>query len=260
MATTTILFAAVARERLGWPLWQVVGMGGLLLTVDLAFFTSNLTKIPHGGWFPLLVAGLIFVLMTTWKRGRVIVTTTMRENSLPLKLFMEDLTRRSPTRVPGTAVFMTSDAAIAPAVLLHHLKHNKVLHERVILMSVVTREIPQVPEAERIKLQALGQGFYTLVAGYGFMESPDVPLVLASLGPLGLQVKVMDTTFYLGRETLIPTPASRARRAALLAKGLWMSLWRKKLFVLMTNNARSATAFFQLPPNRVVELGAQVQI
>ena len=260
MATTTILFAAVARERLKWPVWQVVGLGGLLLIVDLAFFTSNLTKIPHGGWFPLLVASVIFVLMATWKRGRVIVTTTMRENSLPLDLFIQDLERRAPVRVPGTAVFMTSDATVAPPVLLHHLKHNKVLHERVLIMSVISQEIPTVPDDERIELRPRGMGFYTLIASYGFMESPDVPSVLAALRPLGLEVKVMETTFYLGRETLIPKAVTGARRKALSAKGLWMSLWRKQLFVLMTNNARPATAFFRLPPNRVVELGAQVQI
>ena len=260
MATTTILFAAVAPERLGWPIWKVVLLGGLLLAVDLAFFAANLTKIPHGGWFPLTAALVVFILMVTWKRGRHILTTTMRENSLPLELFMNDLARRNTTRVSGTAVFMTSDATIAPPVLLHHLKHNKVLHERVILMSVVTREIPQVPEAERIELVSLGQGFYVLVAAYGFMESPHVPNVLAALEPLGLEVKLMETTFYLGRETLIPTRASIAKRAALAGKGLWMSMWRKKLFVVMTNNARSATSFFHLPANRVVELGAQVQI
>jgi KUP system potassium uptake protein len=260
MAITTVLFAQAARSHFGWSLWRIVPLVTLFLVVDLAFFSANIVKIPAGGWFPILLAIGIFVLMVTWKRGRLIVTTTMRENSLPLDLFMQDLARRAPVRVPGTAVFMTSDATIAPAVLLHHLKHNKVLHERVILMSVVTREIPQVPETERIALQSLGQGFYTLVAAYGFMESPDVPAVLAKLEPLGLEVRVMETTFYLGRETLIPTRASRAKRVALAAKGLWMSMWRKRVFVLMTNNARSATAFFQLPANRVVELGAQVQI
>lgn len=260
MTITTILFAKAARTDLRWSLWRVIPLVTLFLVVDLAFFSANIVKIPAGGWFPILLAMGIFVLMVTWKRGRLIVTTTMRENSLPLDLFIQDLARRAPVRVPGTAVFMTSDATIAPAVLLHHLKHNKVLHERVILMSVVTREIPQVPESERIALQSLGQGFYTLIAAYGFMESPDVPAVLAKLEPLGLEIKVMETTFYLGRETLIPTRASRAKRAALAAKGLWMAVWRKKLFVLMTNNARSATAFFQLPANRVVELGAQVQI
>jgi KUP system potassium uptake protein len=260
MSITTILFANAARTRLGWRPWRVVPLATLFLIVDLSFFSANIVKIPAGGWFPIALAMVIFVLMATWKRGRVIVTTTMRENSLPLELFIADMARRSVARVPGTAVFMTSDATVAPPVMLHHLKHNKVLHERVILMSIATQEIPTVPEAERIELKPLGQGFYTLIASYGFMESPDVPAVLAALKPLGLEIKVMDTTFYLGRETLIPTRASRAKRAALAAKGLWMSMWRKKIFVLMTNNARSATAFFQLPPNRVVELGAQVQI
>jgi len=260
MTTTTILFAKAAHSHLGWSPWRIVPLVTLFLLVDLSFLGANLVKIPAGGWFPILLAIGIFVLMVTWKRGRLILTTTMRENSLPLNLFIQDLARRAPGRVPGTAVFMTSDATIAPAVLLHHLKHNKVLHERVILMSVVTREIPQVSEGERIELKSLGQGFYTLIAAYGFMESPNVPAVLAQLQPLGLEVKVMETTFYLGRETLIPTSASRAKRAALGAKGLWMAMWRKRLFMLMTNNARSATAFFRLPANRVVELGAQVQI
>jgi KUP system potassium uptake protein len=260
MTIDTLLFGTAARTRLNWRLWLVAPLMTLFLFVDLSFFSANLVKIPAGGWFPILVAIGIFLLMATWKRGRLILTTTMRENSLPLDLFIRDLAKRTPVRVPGTAVFMTSDVSIAPAVLLHHLKHNKVLHERVILMSVVTREIPQVPETERVELQSLGQGFYTLVAAYGFMESPDVPAVLAKLEPLGLTVKVMETTFYLGRETLIPTAASPAKRAALAAKGLWMAMWRKKVFVLMTNNARSATTFFCLPANRVVELGAQVQI
>jgi KUP system potassium uptake protein len=260
MTITTILFAKAAETHLGWRSWQIAPLVVLFLAVDLSFFTANLVKILAGGWFPILLAVLIFVLMATWKRGRVIVTATMRDNSLPLDLFIRDLARRTPARVPGTAVFMTSDASIAPAVLLHHLKHNKVLHERVLLMSVVTREIPQVTAAERIELQSLGQGFYTLVAAYGFMESPDVPSLLALLEPHGLEIKLMETTFYLGRETLIPTRAGAAKRAALSAKGLWMAMWRKQLFVVMTNNARSATAFFHLPANRVVELGAQVQI
>ena len=260
MTITTILFAKAAQTHLGWRPWQILPLVTVFLIVDLSFFTANLVKILAGGWFPILLAILIFVLMATWKRGRHILTSTMRDNSLPLGLFIQDLARRAPVRVPGTAIFMTSDASIAPAVLLHHLKHNKVLHERVILMSVVTREIPQVPNAERIELQTLGQGFYTLIAAYGFMESPDVPSVLALLQPLGVEIKVMETTFYLGRETLIPTSAGPAKRVALRAKGLWMAMWRKQVFVVMTNNARSATTFFHLPANRVVELGAQVQI
>ena len=260
MATTTVLFAAVARERMNWPVWRVSLLAGVLLVVDLAFLSSNMTKIVHGGWFPLTVATFIFVLMATWKKGRKIVTAVLREGTLPMDLFIKEMVKRPPVRVPGVAVFMTSDLSGAPPVLLHHLKHNKVLHEKVILMSVATREIPQVPPAERIELVSLGAGFYTVVASYGFMESPNVPEILQGLAASGLSAKVTETTFYLGRETLIPTKASRAKRAALSAKGLWMAVWRKRIFMVMTNNSRSATAFFGLPPNRVIELGAQVQI
>ena len=164
--------------------------------------------------------------------------------------------------MPGTAVFLTSDATGAPPVLLHHLKHNKVLHEKVMLMSVVTEEIPQVDAENRVTCKDLGEGFYQVLAHYGFMETPDVPAVLHALGRAGtdgkpVSVKVMDTSFYLGRETLIATRAShRANPGDGMGR---MSLWRKKLFILMTRNARSATAFFGLPPNRVVELGAQIQ-
>ncbi|HSE51844.1 MAG TPA: KUP/HAK/KT family potassium transporter [Gemmatimonadales bacterium] len=260
MTTTTILFCAVARERFGWPTWKVVSLGALLLVVDLAFMLANLTKVPHGGWFPLVVAIVIFTLMTTWKRGRSIVTATLREGTLPMELFSREMAKRPPTRVPGVAVFMTSDLSGAPPVLLHHLKHNKVLHEKVVLMCVSTREIPQVPAAERIEFRDLGAGLSTVVATYGFMESPNVPEILQALAPYGISARVSETTFYLGRETLLPIKASKVRKAALAGKGLWMAVWRKKIFMFMTNNAKSATSFFGLPPNRVVELGAQVQI
>jgi len=260
MSITTVLFANAARTRLGWRPWRVVPLALVFLTVDLAFLGANLVKIPSGGWFPLAIATLIFVVMATWKKGRRIVTAVLREGTLPMDLFIKEMLKRPPVRVPGVAVFMTSDLSGAPPVLLHHLKHNKVLHEKVILMSVATREIPQVPPAERIELVSLGAGFHTVVASYGFMESPNVPEILQGLASSGLSAKVTETTFYLGRETLIPTKASPAKRAALSAKGLWMAVWRKRIFMVMTNNSRSATAFFGLPPNRVIELGAQVQI
>ncbi len=260
MATTTVLFTAVARERLGWSKWKALALGGLLLVVDLAFFGSNLSKIPHGGWFPLVIAALIFTLMATWKKGRRIVTAVLREGSLPMDLFIKEMSKRPPVRVPGVAVFMTSDLSGAPPVLLHHLKHNKVLHEKVILMSLATKEIPQVPPEQRIEFCELGAGIFTVVGSYGFMESPNVPEIVQGLAVFGLHAKVNETTFYLGRETLLPTKATRAKRVALSAKGLWMAMWRKRLFMVMSNNARPATAFFGLPPNRVIELGAQVQI
>lgn len=259
MMTTTLLFAAVAREQWGWRWWQVLGVVIPLLGVELAFFGANLTKVPHGGWVPLLVAVSVFTLMSTWKRGRRILTARLQENALPLALFMEDVARREPARVPGAAIFMTSDPTGVPPVLLHHLKHNKVLHERVTLLSIVTREVPQVPPEERLEVTELGQGFWLVVGHYGFMESPDVPELLAEMRAHGRTQSIMETSFYLGRETLIAVRGRPRTGSATDLLSRRMPYWRKKLFILMTNNARSATTYFGLPPNRVVELGAQIQ-
>jgi KUP system potassium uptake protein len=263
MTITTILFAIVMRKHWGWSTWKVGAITLLFLLVDLAFVGANMLKVPEGGWFPLLVAGLVYLLMSTWKKGRVRLVALVRENTLPMDLFLEDIRRRKPYRVPGTAVFMTSDSGGAPPVLLHHLKHNKVLHEKVMLMSVHTEEIPQVNQQDRVKCSELGEGFYQVVARYGFMETPDVPDVLRSLGRAEedgkpLTVKLADTTFYLGRETLIAIPSKRLTDGA-VPEGRRLGRLRKKLFILMSRNAQSATAYFGLPPNRVVELGAQIQ-
>jgi KUP system potassium uptake protein len=262
MFVTSILFIIVARERWKWPTWRVALLGSLFLVVDVSFLVANLLKIPSGGWFPLVVAGFVFVLMSTWKLGRKRLSAIVAENTLPFDLFLPDLGKRNLPRVPGTAVFLTSVPSGAPPVLLHHLKHNKVLHERVLIMSVTSADIPQVGDDERITCEPLGQGFYLVNARYGFMETPDVPKVLALLpGELQEQghetsaFKVQDTSFYLGRETLIVS--RKAMKAD--AKFGHMMRWRRKLFALMSRNAQSATAFFQLPPNRVVELGAQIQ-
>ncbi len=269
MSITTLLFAVVARVRWHWPLWRVLALAGFFFSFDLAFLGANVLKIEHGGWVPLAIAAVVGVLMTTWKRGRQMLLDIVRENTIPMDLFLADVGRWKPHRVPGTAVFLTSDASGAPPVLLHHLKHNKVLHEKVMLMSIVTERIPHVPAEDRAECRELGQGFYQVVAHYGFMETPDVPAVLQALGrPDGnrrpVTMKLMDTTFYLGRETLIATNSSKRRGPAPPTDGAApavgrMAVWRKKLFILMTRNARSATAFFGLPPNRVVELGAQIQ-
>ena len=263
MTITSILLAVVALRRWHWSPWKVAAMTALFLVVDLAFVGANLLKIPHGGWFPLVVAVMVYTLMSTWKRGRVRLSALVRENTLPMGLFLDDLARRQPYRVRGTAVFLTSDATGAPPVLLHHLKHNQVLHEKVLLMSVVTEEIPQVYESERVRCRELGQGFYQVIAHYGFMETPDVPAILRALGRTNgdgtpLAVTLVNTTFYLGRETLIATDG-RSREASTVHRIRRMSRWRKKLFIVMTRNAQTATAFFNLPPNRVVELGAQIQ-
>jgi KUP system potassium uptake protein len=248
MTITTILFCSVARDRWHWSRWRIALVGALFLSVDLAFLGANLAKVASGGWLPLLIAVVVYLLMTTWKRGRGAVAAALRETSLPMELFLADIARRQPARVPGTAVFMTSDPAGVPVVLLHHLKHNKVLHETVVIMSIEGEEIPQVPREERLALQSLGDGFHRLVGRYGFMETPDVPALLASLEPYGLRARAAETSFYLGRETLLPDGKSGLAR------------WRKLLFIVMARNAQSATAFFNLPPNRVLELGARIQL
>jgi KUP system potassium uptake protein len=263
MAITSILFIGVARRLWNWEWWKVATLSGLFLIVDLAFFGANLLKIPDGGWFPLVVAAAIYLFMSSWKKGRVRLSAIVHENTLPLDLFLKDIGARKPQRVPGAAVFLTSVPGGAPPVLLHHLKHNKVLHETVVLMSVVTEEIPQVEPANRVSCRELGEGFYEVIAKFGFMETPDVPSVLVALGRVGSPeggtvLKPMDTTYYLGRETLIPMGRSKAA-ASPAAQVEMMPKWRKKLFILMARNAQPATAFFGLPPNRVVELGTQLQ-
>jgi KUP system potassium uptake protein len=253
MMITTLLFHRVTRDLWKWSRWKAWPLTVLLMTVDVAFFGANIVKIEEGGWFPIAAAIVVFTLLTTWKRGRDALAAALRDASLPLDLFLPDLAKRKPARVPGTAVFMTSNLGVVPAVLLHHLKHNKLLHERVVLVSILTEEVPSVAEKERVASDDLGEGFYRVVAHYGFMESPDVPKLLASLPQrpppnVAIPMNPMDTTFYLGRETLLPTgPAT-----------LWR--WRKRLFIIMARNAATASQFFGLPPNRVVEMGAQIQL
>jgi KUP system potassium uptake protein len=248
MTITTVLFGAVSRTRWRWPWWKVVLVCGPLLAVDAAFASANLVKIPDGGWFPLVVAAMVYALMSTWKRGRQIVREYLRGGTLPLDLFVADLASRGLPRVPGSAVFMTSDPSGAPPVLLHHLKHNKVLHERVLVMSLMTEEDPFVPPDRRLEVRNFGEGIWQVTGHYGFMETPNMPELLSRLPAHGIELKPAATSFYLGRETLIPTGTSRLAR------------WRKRLFVVMSRNAQSAVSYFDIPPNRVVELGAQIQL
>ena len=200
--------------------------------------------------------------MSTWKKGRNLLNHALHSGALPLDLFLGDVARRKPLRVPGTAVFMTSSNDGVPVVLLHHLKHNKVLHEQVILMSVVTQEVPEIKAEERVTTEKLEHGFYRVTARYGFMESPNVPEILQWAREAGIKAKANETTFYLGRERIIISGGERkpgTRRAPDDVVLPRMAKWRKKLFVVMSRNARSATEFFGIPPNRVVELGAQVE-
>jgi KUP system potassium uptake protein len=247
MIVTTILFSVLTQVRFRWSLAKTGAFFLVYIIIDGALLSANVVKIESGGWFPIVVAIIIYTLMTTWKKGRSVLRDLLRSASLPMDLFLEDVRRRKPPRVPGTAVFLTSDISGAPIVLLHHLKHNKVLHEQVILLSIVTVDVPEVPPSERAKVEQLGEGFWRIIAGYGFMQSPSVRDVMECCEPQGIKVRPNETSYYLGREQLIPTGNTE------------MARWRKKLFVVMSRNARAATEFFGLPPNRVVELGAQIE-
>jgi KUP system potassium uptake protein len=244
---TTCLLYVVARTWWGWSKLHTLALVVPFLIIDGAFFGANFIKIHQGGWVPLVIAFFIFILMTTWNRGRDIVQDLLRRGMLPIDLLLADLENRKTVRVPGLAVFMTREPEGAPVVLLHHLKHNKVLHEQVVLLSILSEEVPEIPDSDRITIKKLPQGFYRITARYGFMESTNVPAILARAKEAGIDNKPLDTTFYLGREQLIPTGPTP----------LWS--WRKKLFVFMSRNSRSATAFYGIPPNRVVELGAQIE-
>ncbi|HEX8725211.1 MAG TPA: potassium transporter Kup [Gemmatimonadaceae bacterium] len=265
MVITSLLFYSVARSRFNWSVLKAGLITGGFLVVDVSLMAANLVKIEYGGWVPIAIAVSIFALMSTWKRGRTMLNRILHSGALPLDLFLEDVARSKPTRVPGTAVFMSSSPKGVPVVLLHHLKHNKVLHDQVVLMSILTLEVPEVEEKERISLEKFEEGFWRLTARYGFMETPDVPEVLNRARTMGLRAKALDTTFYLGRERIIVLGKGEQRtgRGATpnVEEGpvLEMARWRKKLFVVMTRNARSATEFFNIPSNRVVELGAQVE-
>ena len=247
MLIDTVLIAVVL--ILMWN-WNRILSGALLIlffAVDFGYFSSNLTKIPAGGWFPLLVGAIAFTLLTTWAKGRQLMINRMNEASLPMEIFIKSAAP-SAARVPGTAVFMTSSASGVPHALLHNLKHNKVLHERVILLTVRIEDVPYVNLEKRVEQRDYGSGFFRVVLRYGFMEEVDVPTALAQLKGAGPQFKMMDTSFFLARQTL--HPSSRPG----------MAVWREKLFAWMLRNAESAMEFFKLPTNRVVELGSQVEI
>jgi len=247
MAITTILFCTIARQRWEWSRLRVGAFLTFFLALDLSLFAANLLKVPTGGWVPILVASAVFTLMTTWKRGRMHLRSKMLDRTLPVAELIRSLERSSVVRVPGTAIFMTSESEGTPVVLLHHLKHNKVLHEQVILLSVIVREVPEVPASERVEVEDLGSGIYRVRAYYGFMQTPSAEEIRQRVGAKGVKARRMDTTYYLGRERLIPVDSSG------------MARWRKKVFAVMARNARSATQYFGIPPNRVVELGAQIE-
>ncbi|WP_213980013.1 KUP/HAK/KT family potassium transporter [Sphingomonas sp. dw_22] len=247
MLIDNCLLAVVLFNLWKWKKRYAIPLLTLFFTVDLAYFAANLTKVPDGGWFPLMVGLVIFTLLTTWSKGRALMIARLRESAMPIKIFI-DSAATSATRVPGTAVFMTSTPDGVPHALLHNLKHNKVLHERVILLTVKIADVPYVPEEKRLKLEDLGRGFHRMILYYGFMQEADVPAALKQTNACGAEFKMMETSFFLARQTLLPS--SRPG----------MMIWREKLFAWMLRNAESAMEFFRLPTNRVVELGSQVEI
>jgi KUP system potassium uptake protein len=248
MVVTTLLAAVVARRVWGWSLWAVGAVTAGFLAVDLAFFGANIVKVAEGGWFPLLVGVGVYTLMRTWDCGRQILSDLVARDALPFEEFVASTQPDSPVRVPGTAVFMSRNPQATPTSLLHNLKHNHVLHRQVVLLTVLAEEVPQVPAVERVRVEPLGKGFFRVVARYGFMENPELSGMLEGARAQGLDLDLMKTSFFLGRDTLVP------------AEHPAMALWREKLFAVMARNALRPTDFFRIPPNRVVELGMQVRI
>jgi KUP system potassium uptake protein len=249
MIITTILAYVVARDQLHWSILLAGSITAGFLFCDLAFLGANLFKIADGGWFPLLVAAVVFTIMTTWRRGRQILNTRLREGALSPAAFVTSLRAHSPVRVPGTAVFMHRSRDVIPPALLHSLKHYKALHKQVILLTVLTEEVSHLRDDERLHFEDLGEGIYLVTCRYGYMEEADIPaLLLRVSSDHNVPIPPMDTTYFLGRETLIVTSRESG-----------MATWREKIFASMMRNAESAARFFRLPPNRVVELGAQIE-
>jgi KUP system potassium uptake protein len=249
MVITTLLLYVVARERWHWNRATAVVLAAVFLIVDLAFFGANIIKVAQGGWLPLMLAALVYTVMTTWKAGRRILGARIRSQARSLDDFLHELRRQPVTRVPGTAIFMNGTASRTPAALRHNLEHNKVLHERVVFVTVKTLQVPHVPASQRIEMEDFGGGLYRARVYYGFMEDPDIPQALEEAAKHGFTpAELNDTTYFLGRQTII------ASRRSGLAR------WREKLFARMARNATTATKYFGIPPDRVVELGEQIEI
>lgn len=248
MLTTTILTFFVIRYRWRYNLLLCWAATGFFLFIDIAFFAANTLKIAHGGWFPLLLGSLIITLLLTWHRGRELVFGNLKRHFLPLNEFLQSLFVSPPTRVAGTAVFFRVEGDGVPHAMLHNLLHNKVLHERIVFLTVVNRDIPAVPDEERVKVESLGHACYQVSVQYGFKDERDIPLALAHCNRLGLEIEMMETSFFIARQTVIPTI------------GHGMAVWRESLFAAMSRNSRDAADYYRVPPNRVIELGAQIEI
>jgi len=249
MVITTILAYALARERWGWSLATASLVTAGFLVIDLPFFGANILKIGAGGWVPLLVGGIVFVLMTTWRRGRTALKQRFKADRVPLARILSQIAAEPPARVPGTAVFMTGRMEGAPTILTHHLKHNQALHEQVILVTVVIEDVPRVSASDRLEITGFEQGFWRVVMHFGFMQNPNVPRTLRLGQRLGLEVDLEEITYYVGRQTLLPS-----------AEGADMAVWRKKLFAFLARNAAQPITFYNLPPESVFEVGIRVEL
>jgi KUP system potassium uptake protein len=248
MLATTVLTFFVIRYRWNLPLWLCLAATGFFFVIDILLFSASTLKLFHGGWFPLLLGSVLFTIMLTWKRGRELVFENLQKHAIPLEEFLSSLFVAPPTRVYGTAIFLRGESDGVPHALLHNLSHNKVLHERVVFFTVHVIEEPYVPEGEQVKVTDLGHQCYQLSVYYGFKDEPDIPKALALCECLGLPFEMMETSFFIARQTVISAPGSG------------MATWREHLFVTMSRNARGAADYYQIPPNRVIELGTQVEI
>jgi KUP system potassium uptake protein len=248
MSLTTLLAFVYMVGSAGWNRLGAVLVFGSFMTIDLAFFAANLLKIAQGGWFPLAVAACIFALMITWLKGREALLAERWRGALPLETFLATVKPDRPPRVPGTSVFMVPNDRIVPTALLHNLKHNHVLHERVVLMKVETKDIPHVPDDQRLRVSHLEHNFHTVEVDYGFMDEPNIPRALAQLRLMQFRFNLLETSFFIGREKVV------------LGKNAGFWTWRKRMFIFMHRTMLSATEYFRIPTNRVVELGGQVEI
>jgi KUP system potassium uptake protein len=248
MVITTLLAWVVAVRLWKWSNWVAGLVFSSFLLIDITFFLPNLMKVMHGGWVPLAVGALVYLLMTTWKKGRRILAAALKARSIPMETFLAKIDNIKPFRVPGTGIYMSSDTWGVPVPLLHNLKHNKIIHERVIVLTIASEEVPTIAREERVNIQQLGQNFYRVVARYGFMETPKIRHIFEACRSAGIDLHVEESTFVLGRETI------------LASKIPGMAIWREKLFAVMSKNAQRPTAFFRIPPNQVIEVGIQVEI
>ena len=251
MLVDTVLTFFVIRYGWGYPLALCLGATGFFIMVDVAFFSATLLKVTEGGWFPLVIGAVVLTVMMTWRRGREILFERLRTSTIPLEPLLDSLFRDAPQRVPGTAVFLTATPDVAPHALLHNLYHNKVLHERSVFLTVAVGDVPSVPMAERVAVSPLGRECYRVTLSFGFMDRPDVWQSLNELCPAqGLVFDLMQTSFFLSRQIVVPIEGGPGG----------MALWRERMFAAMTRNSGSAIEYFNIPTNRVIELGTQVEI